>query len=124
MKLSARNMLKGKVVEVESGAVNCVVKVDIGAGQIVSSMITLAQRWRSAQARTLPRRERAAVEQRARTGGSGSVLRSRVCFLPAGDPAPTVPGRGRSLACVLLSYLWSLGDPFSSPLRTGSARSA
>jgi molybdopterin-binding protein len=28
MKLSARNVLKGRVVEVESGAVNCVVKVD------------------------------------------------------------------------------------------------
>lgn len=41
MKLSARNVLKGKVVEVESGAVNCVVKVDIGAGRIISSMITM-----------------------------------------------------------------------------------
>jgi molybdopterin-binding protein len=40
MKLSARNMLKGTVVEVESGAVNCVVKVDIGGGKIISSMIT------------------------------------------------------------------------------------
>jgi molybdopterin-binding protein len=41
MKLSARNVHKGKVVEVESGAVNCVVKVDIGAGKIISSMITM-----------------------------------------------------------------------------------
>jgi molybdopterin-binding protein len=40
MKLSARNMLKGTVTEVESGVVNCVVKVDIGGGQIISSMIT------------------------------------------------------------------------------------
>jgi len=40
MKLSARNMLKGTVTEVESGTVNCVVKVDIG-GQIISSMITM-----------------------------------------------------------------------------------
>ena len=40
MKLSARNMLKGTVKEVESGTVNCVVKVDIG-GQIISSMITM-----------------------------------------------------------------------------------
>jgi molybdopterin-binding protein len=41
MKLSARNMLEGTVVEVESGAVNCVVKVDIGGGKIISSMITM-----------------------------------------------------------------------------------
>jgi molybdopterin-binding protein len=40
MKLSARNMLKGTVKEVELGTVNCVVKVDIG-GQVISSMITL-----------------------------------------------------------------------------------
>ncbi len=40
MKLSARNMLKGIVTEVESGTVNCVVKVDIG-GQIISSMVTM-----------------------------------------------------------------------------------
>jgi molybdopterin-binding protein len=41
MKLSARNMLKGTVKEIETGAVNCVVKVDIGGGQLISSMITL-----------------------------------------------------------------------------------
>jgi molybdopterin-binding protein len=41
MKLSARNVLKGTVVEVESGAVNCVVKVDIGSGKVISSMITM-----------------------------------------------------------------------------------
>ncbi|TDB36975.1 MAG: molybdenum-pterin-binding protein [Actinobacteria bacterium] len=40
MRLSARNVLKGKVVEVEQGSVNAVVKVDIG-GPIVSSMVTL-----------------------------------------------------------------------------------
>ena len=40
MKLSARNMLKGTVTEVESGTVNCVVKVDIG-DQVISSMITM-----------------------------------------------------------------------------------
>ena len=40
MKLSARNMLNGTVTEVESGTVNCVVKVDIG-GQVISSMITM-----------------------------------------------------------------------------------
>jgi len=41
MKLSARNMLKGTVAEIESGAVNCVVKVDLGGGQMISSMITM-----------------------------------------------------------------------------------
>lgn len=41
MKLSARNMLKGTVTEIESGAVNCVVKIDLGGGQIISSMITM-----------------------------------------------------------------------------------
>ena len=41
MKLSARNVLKGTVTEIESGAVNCVVKLDIGSGQTLSSMITM-----------------------------------------------------------------------------------
>lgn len=41
MKLSARNMLKGTVSEIETGTVNCVVKVDLGGGQMISSMITL-----------------------------------------------------------------------------------
>lgn len=41
MKLSARNMLKGTVAEIEMGSVNVVVKVDLGGGQIMSSMITM-----------------------------------------------------------------------------------
>jgi molybdopterin-binding protein len=41
MKLSARNVLSGKVTEIERGTVNAVVKVDIGGGKIISSMITL-----------------------------------------------------------------------------------
>lgn len=41
MKLSARNALKGTIAEIETGTVNVVVKVDIGAGQKISSMITL-----------------------------------------------------------------------------------
>ena len=41
MKLSARNVLSGKVAEIERGSVNAVVKVDIGGGKIISSMITL-----------------------------------------------------------------------------------
>jgi molybdopterin-binding protein len=40
MKLSARNQFAGTVVQVEPGAVNGVVKVDIGAGNIVTSSIT------------------------------------------------------------------------------------
>ncbi len=40
MKLSARNILKGRVVEIERGAVSAVVKLDIG-GNIISSTITL-----------------------------------------------------------------------------------
>jgi len=41
MKLSARNMLKGTVSEIEMGSVNVVVKVDLGGGQMLSSMITM-----------------------------------------------------------------------------------
>lgn len=40
MKLSARNQLKGKVVEVDRGAVNGVVKLDVN-GQPITSVITL-----------------------------------------------------------------------------------
>jgi molybdopterin-binding protein len=39
MKLSARNMLKGKIVEVTKGTTTAHVKIDIG-GQIVTSAIT------------------------------------------------------------------------------------
>jgi molybdopterin-binding protein len=41
MKLSARNQIKGKVTEVRLGAVAAQVKVDIGGGNIVNSMITV-----------------------------------------------------------------------------------
>ena len=41
MKLSARNVLKGRVVGLNVGAVNSVVKVDIGSGNIITSMITV-----------------------------------------------------------------------------------
>jgi molybdopterin-binding protein len=40
MKLSARNVFKGKVLDVNHGPVNGTIKVDIGAGNIVTSMIT------------------------------------------------------------------------------------
>ena len=42
MKLSARNQLKGKIVEVKEGAVNGTVKIDIGGGNVISSVITNA----------------------------------------------------------------------------------
>ena len=41
MKLSARNQLKGTVVDVKEGAVNGVVTLDIGNGQQVVSTITM-----------------------------------------------------------------------------------
>mgnify|MGYP001687971344 FL=1 len=42
MKLSARNQLKGKVVAIEKGAVNGVVKIEIAPGMVVTSSITNA----------------------------------------------------------------------------------
>lgn len=42
MKLSARNQLKGKIVEINEGAVNGTVKIDIGGGNVISSVITMA----------------------------------------------------------------------------------
>ena len=40
MRLSARNMLKGKVVEVKKGTVTTHVRIDIGGGVVVTSSIT------------------------------------------------------------------------------------
>jgi molybdopterin-binding protein len=40
MKLSARNQLKGKIIEVTKGATTSHVRVDIGRGVIVTSSIT------------------------------------------------------------------------------------
>jgi molybdopterin-binding protein len=40
VKLSARNVLRGRVIEIERGAVSAVVKLDVG-GNVISSSITL-----------------------------------------------------------------------------------
>jgi molybdopterin-binding protein len=40
MRISARNQIKGTVVEVKKGATTSHVRVDIGSGQIITSSIT------------------------------------------------------------------------------------
>lgn len=40
MKLSARNQLKGKIVEVIKGATTSHVRIDIGQGVVITSSIT------------------------------------------------------------------------------------
>ena len=42
MKLSARNQLKGTIVEIQDGAVNGIVKIDLGNGNVLSAVITMA----------------------------------------------------------------------------------
>ena len=41
MKLSTRNQFKGKVVDIEEGAVNGIVKIDIGGENVVSATISM-----------------------------------------------------------------------------------
>jgi molybdopterin-binding protein len=40
MKLSARNKLKGKIVEVKKGATTAHVRIDVGGGAMVTASIT------------------------------------------------------------------------------------
>ena len=40
MRLSARNIIKGKVLEVTLGATTAHVKIDVGGGTIITSSIT------------------------------------------------------------------------------------
>ena len=41
MKLSARNQFKGTITDIQAGAVNGIVKIDIGGGNVVSSTISM-----------------------------------------------------------------------------------
>ena len=41
MQLSARNQLKGTVVAIQEGAVNGIVKLDIGGGNVISTTISM-----------------------------------------------------------------------------------
>ena len=41
IKLSARNQFKGTIVDIQEGAVNGIVKIDIGGGNVVSSTISM-----------------------------------------------------------------------------------
>ena len=42
MKLSARNQFKGKIIDIQEGAVNGIVKIDIGGGNVMSATISMA----------------------------------------------------------------------------------
>ena len=41
MKLSARNQFKGKIIDIQEGAVNGIVKINIGGGNVMSATISM-----------------------------------------------------------------------------------
>lgn len=41
MKLSARNQFKGTITAIQEGAVNCIVTIDIGGGNVITSTISM-----------------------------------------------------------------------------------
>ena len=41
MKLSARNQFKGKITSIQDGAVNGIVTIDIGGGNVISATISM-----------------------------------------------------------------------------------
>jgi len=42
MKISASNVIKGKITEIQEGAVNGRIAIDIGGGNIVYALITMS----------------------------------------------------------------------------------
>ena len=42
MKLSARNQLKGKVIAIEKGAVNGIVRIELKGGDVITATICLS----------------------------------------------------------------------------------
>ena len=42
MKISARNQFKGTILSIEEGAVNGIVRLDIGGGNVVTSTISMS----------------------------------------------------------------------------------
>ena len=41
MKISARNQLKGTILSINAGAVNGIVRIDVGGGNVISSTISM-----------------------------------------------------------------------------------
>ncbi len=42
MKISARNQLKGTIIDIQEGAVNGIVKIDIGGGNVMRATISIS----------------------------------------------------------------------------------